>query len=203
LVAPAVDLSVVGLLLGIRHLALHDGPPGVLRSARRLLLFSSAVTLALNVAEPLIAGQYGKAAFDAVGPLLLIGWSEVGPGLLQAMQAVGASAPSVSNPPRAGVDVLVGGRPVGLAPAGVTAPERRRRAERQAQGQDLLLRARAEDALHWQQHRRPISAESLRKRLHIGAAVSRSLVAQLRTDTNSKIDHQAEPVVSGAQSVTA
>lgn len=27
LVAPAVDLSVLGLLLGIRHLALHGAPP--------------------------------------------------------------------------------------------------------------------------------------------------------------------------------
>ncbi|UKD51048.1 hypothetical protein L3Q65_24275 [Amycolatopsis sp. FU40] len=34
-------------------------------------------TLALNVAEPLVAGRLGKALFDAVGPLLLIGWSEV------------------------------------------------------------------------------------------------------------------------------
>lgn len=30
------------------------------------------VTLALNVAGPLVAGEYGKTAFDAVGPLLLI-----------------------------------------------------------------------------------------------------------------------------------
>jgi hypothetical protein len=25
----------------------------------------------LNVADPIVAGEYGKAAFDAVGPLLL------------------------------------------------------------------------------------------------------------------------------------
>lgn len=78
LVAPAVDLSVVGLLLATRHLALHGARPELLRPARRLLVFSSLVTLALNVTEPLIAQEYGKAAFDAVGPLLLIGWSEVG-----------------------------------------------------------------------------------------------------------------------------
>jgi hypothetical protein len=59
----------------------------MLRPARRLLIFASVVTLALNVAEPLVAGQPGKAAFDAVGPLLLIGWSEVGPGLLQAINS--------------------------------------------------------------------------------------------------------------------
>ncbi|WP_239339566.1 hypothetical protein [Frankia sp. CiP3] len=74
LVAPAVDLSVVGLLLGARHLTLYGGPTEVIRAARRLLIFASTVTLALNITEPLITGHYGKAAFDAVGPLLLIGF---------------------------------------------------------------------------------------------------------------------------------
>lgn len=87
LVAPAVDLSILGLLLGTRHLALTGGSAEVLRPARLLLIFASVVTLALNVADPLIAGEYGKAAFDAVGPLLLIGWAEVGPGFLQAIGA--------------------------------------------------------------------------------------------------------------------
>jgi hypothetical protein len=85
LVAPAVDLSILGLLLGIRQLALAGASSVDLRPARRLLIFASAVTLVLNVADPLVAGQYGKAAFDAVGPLLLIGWAEVGPDLLRAL----------------------------------------------------------------------------------------------------------------------
>ncbi|WP_425332233.1 hypothetical protein [Amycolatopsis alba] len=85
LVAPAVDLTVVALLVAIRRLSAHGTAPAVQRSARRLLVLASAVTLALNVAEPLIAGEIGKALFDAVGPLLLIGCSEVGPGLLQAL----------------------------------------------------------------------------------------------------------------------
>jgi hypothetical protein len=88
LVAPAVDLSVLGLLLATRYLALHGASRDQLRPARRLLVFSSGITLALNVAEPLIAGDYGKAAFDAVGPLLLMGWAEVGPGLLQAISGI-------------------------------------------------------------------------------------------------------------------
>src|SRR5690606_26182846 len=71
LVAPAVDLSILGLLLGTRHLALAGASVEVLRPARRLLIFASVVTLALNVADPVVAGEYGKAAFDAVGPLLL------------------------------------------------------------------------------------------------------------------------------------
>jgi hypothetical protein len=78
LVAPAVDLSILGLLLGSRHLALAGATPAHLRPARHLLIFASMVTLALNMADPVVAGQYGKAAFDAVGPLLLIGWADVG-----------------------------------------------------------------------------------------------------------------------------
>jgi hypothetical protein len=52
LVAPAVDLSILGLLLATRYLALAGAAPDVLRPARRLLIFASVVTLALNVAEP-------------------------------------------------------------------------------------------------------------------------------------------------------
>jgi hypothetical protein len=88
LVAPAVDLSIMGLLLGMRYLAPHGARPEQLRPARRLLVFSSLMTLALNVTDPLLVGQTGKAAFDAVGPLLLIGWAEVGPGLLQAISSI-------------------------------------------------------------------------------------------------------------------
>ncbi|MFJ4099872.1 hypothetical protein [Amycolatopsis japonica] len=68
LVAPAVDLTVVALLVAIRRLSVHGAAPEVLRSARRFLVVASVVTLALNVAEPLIAGEFGKALFDAVGP---------------------------------------------------------------------------------------------------------------------------------------
>jgi len=80
--------AVVGLtfLFGfgnVLNLAVRLGVP--LWPARRLLIFASVVTLALNVAEPLVTGQFRKAAFDPVGPLLLIGWSEVGPGLMQAI----------------------------------------------------------------------------------------------------------------------
>lgn len=87
LVAPAVDLTVLGLLVGTRHLAVSGASEEVLRSARRLLLAASVVTLLLNVADPVFAGQGGKAAFDSVGPLLLIGVCEAGPGLLRALSA--------------------------------------------------------------------------------------------------------------------
>ncbi len=85
LVGPSVDLSVIGLLVGIRHMQLRGVQPAELRPARILLAFSGLATLALNIAEPLAAGSPGRAAYDSIPPLLLIGWAEVGPGLLSRL----------------------------------------------------------------------------------------------------------------------
>ncbi|MDF2258433.1 SpdA protein [Streptantibioticus ferralitis] len=193
LVAPAVDLSVLGLLLGTRYMALHGASREQLRPARRLLVFSSVMTLALNVADPLITDQVGKAAFDAVGPLLLIGWAEVGPGLLQAIGGVHAVAPTLPPDPAVKQD------PANEAPSpaeesgpnanGSGSPPQQDREsldrKRVPEG-DLLESARREDAWHWEAYQRPISAETLRKRLHIGAARSRMLVAMMRADSRSR-----------------
>ncbi|GAA3792679.1 hypothetical protein ACFWQL_26725 [Amycolatopsis thermoflava] len=46
----------------------------------------------------------------------------------------------------------------------------------------LVERAIQEDAHHWALYRRPISAETLGKRLRIGAARSRLLVSALREE---------------------
>ena len=190
LVAPAVDLSVVGLLLGARHLTLHGGPADVIRAARRLLIFASTVTLALNITEPRTTGHYGKAAFDAVGPLLLIGWAEVGPGLLHAIQT---TAPPRSLYPAA--EAKDADQPqTSVTPPSIAQSQRKpadatsRQTERDARRQDLLHRARAEDVLHWQHHHRPISAETLRKRLNVGTGTARNLVTQLRRDTGAAVD---------------
>lgn len=195
--AQVAATSIIGLLLGIRHLTLHSGPAEVLHPARRLLIFASLVTLALNTAEPLITGRYGKAAFDAVGPLLLIGWAEVGPGLLHAMQTTPPRInPQTAQPPAGAaaenqppVPVSSDRRPrAGTRPT----PSRSDVATNDARRQDLLHRARAEDVLHWQHHQRPISADTLRKRLHVGAGTARSLVTQLRTNTHNALDSQSE-----------
>jgi hypothetical protein len=69
-VAPAVDLSILGLLLGTRHLALHSATAAELRPARQLLIFTSPTTLALNIADPIITGAYGKAAHDREVPTM-------------------------------------------------------------------------------------------------------------------------------------
>ncbi|WSJ73222.1 hypothetical protein OG439_27480 [Amycolatopsis sp. NBC_01307] len=165
LVAPAVDLSVVGLLLAIRSLSLRGVPAEVIRPARRLLLASSVVTLALNVAEPLIVGEVGKALFDAVGPLLLIGWAEVGPVLLQALASVSAT-----------------GRPDGVAQTADSDSTSAEQADGVNVDAELLERARYEDQRHRELYQRPVSAESLRKALGVGAERSRALVKLVRAE---------------------
>jgi hypothetical protein len=51
----------------------------------------------LNVAEPLARRDYGKAAFEVVGPILLVGWSEVGPALLREIHTASTSARGTSE----------------------------------------------------------------------------------------------------------
>ncbi|WP_369809373.1 hypothetical protein [Frankia sp. QA3] len=65
----------------------------------------------------------------------------------------------------------------------------------------MLHRARAEDVLHWQQHQRPISAETLRKRLRVDAGTARGLVTQLRSDIHAQIEDTARPVGGEPQQV--
>jgi hypothetical protein len=80
LVGPAVDLSVVGLLTGMRFLSLHGYTPADLDSLRRMLRFCGLLTLALNTAGSIADRQYGTALVDTVGPALLMGWNRSAPG---------------------------------------------------------------------------------------------------------------------------
>lgn len=205
LVAPAVDLSILGLLLGTRYLALHGATPDQLRPARRLLIFASLATLALNIADPLVTGAYGKAAFDAVDPLLLIGGAEVGPALLQAIN-------TISHQPKETIHPQVGST---CADTNVTATsavpttlaehsegpvaETADRLAASAPDGELVERARQEDARHWVTHQRPISAETLRKNLRISAARSRMLVSIVRAERSSG---QNVPMSAAGQSVS-
>lgn len=199
LVAPAVDLSILGLLLGTRHLALSGASVDLLRPARRLLIFASVVTLALNVADPVVAGEYGKAAFDAVGPLLLIGWAEVGPGFLQAIGETSSSK--------------VAHNAVGIDQTGAEAPEddtAQRQVEQQVPSAEecgrqtprkrppavLLEQARQEDAAHRAVHQKPISADTLRIRLGVGATQARRLVKIVRSEFRAQVESDPLPGVA-------
>jgi hypothetical protein len=205
LVAPAVDLSILGLLLGTRHLALSGAPVEVLHPARRLLFFASLVTLALNVADPLVAGEYGRAAFDSVGPLLLIGWAEVGPGLLQAISTTGSLTMSNDACRPTAQDGVVSDveegheRRVG---------EERRRTGRRSHSDSsgvLLERARQEDTAHRARTQKPISADTLRVQLGVGAAKARHLVGIVRAEfeAQSSTNLGERGAVSDAQGAAA
>jgi hypothetical protein len=90
LVGPAVDLSIVGLLTGIRFLSLHGYTDVQLSKLRHMLWFCGLLTMALNTSGALGHRMFGTALVDAVGPTLLIGWSDLltelggaGPALLR------------------------------------------------------------------------------------------------------------------------
>jgi hypothetical protein len=165
LIAPAVDLSILGLLLATRYLALHGASVEDLRPLRRFTLFVSAISLALNVAEPVLSGNYGKAAFDAVGPMLLIGWAEVGPQVLQALARIEVPI-ALDVEPR-----LTDSEPEPVV----------------GRADGDLFRARQADARHWAQHRRPISADALRRELEIGADRARALVEVVQSEVAAKV----------------
>ncbi|MEV6486148.1 DUF2637 domain-containing protein [Streptomyces sp. NPDC051576] len=59
-----------------------------------------------------------------------------------------------------------------------------READEGGGGDPLLEQARRVDERHWEVHQRPVSAESLRKELRIGAGRSRQLVAVVRGGRN-------------------
>lgn len=108
LIAPMVDLSVVGLLVALHHLAAHGTNPAHLRPATRLMHLCGLLTLALNTAQPLLTHHYARAALDTVAPALLLGWATVGPTLLHHLHTPAAEQ-----------------RPAPAAPATITAPPAR------------------------------------------------------------------------------
>lgn len=150
LVAPAVDLSVVALLASLQYLR-AQGVTGTLVGPRVLLGFSGLATLAMNTAHPILIGDYGQAAFYAVAPLLLIGWSEVGPNLLVSLHG------TVPRPS----PVVPDARPV-------VPPE-------------LVARARQLDAEYRQEHGRPITRDKLRAGLKVSNAVAGEVLRRVRT----------------------
>jgi hypothetical protein len=164
LIGPSVDLSVIGLLTGIRFLSLHGCTDERLAKLNRFLRFCGLLTLALNTAGALWHLQYGTAAVDAIGPVLLIGWSEIGPWLLREVNAVCAPAarePAAAEGPQA--RPAAAARPV-VIPAG------------------LLARTRELDAEHRVATGRPISRDNLRARLRIGRDRAGALIAAVRAE---------------------
>lgn len=149
--------SVDGLLLlataGLLKFAQKEG-----RRARYVVwtafLFGIVVSLAANIA----------AATTLTGkPVLVAGWPPVG--LLLSVELLVHRSPSTF----AGDDLAAEGDNVTVAKDG-------------RQEEPLLQRARQLDAKHREAHQRPVSAETLREELHVGAERSRRLVALVREE---------------------
>ncbi|MFD7911582.1 DUF2637 domain-containing protein [Streptomyces sp. NPDC059752] len=198
LIAPMVDLSVVGLLVALRYLSLRGVPADDLKGATRLMHVSGFFTLALNIAEPIIAGHYGRACVDAVAPLLLLGWGAVGPALLRHFHTVSTPAPVMAPaavvvpesaqetapalpdpepvpapeaaPIPAATPVTPG--PVTPAPASVAAPAAKVPAA-------LLDAAREIADAHTATHGQPITAAQLKARLGVGLPLATAAHAAL------------------------
>ncbi|AWN28432.1 DUF2637 domain-containing protein [Streptomyces sp. NEAU-S7GS2] len=182
LIAPMVDLSVVGLLVALRYLSLRGIPAEQMRSASRLMHLSGLLTLALNIAEPLIAHHWGRACVDAVAPLLLLGWGAVGPQLLRHFHTVTQPAPapaSTDTTQAPASEPAPAAEPRDLAPdpapertpipAPVVAPARAVEAPAASTPvpAPLLEEARKIAASHQAEHSEPITAAQLKARLGV------------------------------------
>ncbi|MFI0735001.1 DUF2637 domain-containing protein [Streptomyces sp. NPDC021225] len=183
LIAPMVDLSVVGLLVALRYLSLRGIAAEQIKGATRLMHLSGLLTLALNVAEPLVAKHYGRAAVDAVAPLLLLGWGAVGPQLLRHFHAVihTAPAPEAAAPDPAPAETAPAPiaepapasapapapAPESVTPPAVTVPV------------PLLNAARTIADTYRAEHGAPITPAQLRTRLGVALPLATAAHAQL------------------------
>jgi hypothetical protein len=89
LIGPAVDLTAAGLLVVVPWFVLAGVDTHRLKGATKLMALAGTLTLALNSAPAAITGwtrsdpkAWGRAAVEAIVPLLLIAWSHVGPTLV-------------------------------------------------------------------------------------------------------------------------
>ncbi|MES4902423.1 MULTISPECIES: DUF2637 domain-containing protein [unclassified Streptomyces] len=191
LIAPMVDLSVVGLLVALRYLSLRGIPADQIKGATRLMHLSRLLTLALNVAEPLVAEHYGRAAVDAVAPLLLLGWGAVGPQLLRHFHAVAHTAPAsaVSPDPAPAETAPAPVAEPAPAPAPVSAPTPEPAAASAQQTPvappavtvpvPLLNAARTIADTYQADHGAPITPAQLRTRLGVALPLATAAHAQL------------------------
>ncbi|WFB08348.1 DUF2637 domain-containing protein [Streptomyces sp. LX-29] len=190
LIAPMVDLSVVGLLVALRYLSLRGVPAQHMKSATRLMHLSGLLTLALNIAEPLATEHYGRAAVDAVAPLLLLGWGAVGPQLLRHFHTVAqaaATAPEQPAPGPADAPAPATAPPTPAAPeptaapapVPTTAPAPSPDLPAVVVPQPLMAAARAIANTHQAEHGEPITLAQLRARLGVALPLATAAHAQL------------------------
>ncbi|KDQ68991.1 DUF2637 domain-containing protein [Streptomyces sp. NTK 937] len=203
LIAPMVDLSVVGLLVALRFLALRGLSKAELRAGTRLLHVCGLLTLALNTAEPLLTGRYGRACLDTVAPLLLLGWGHVGPAFLAqfhtlthptphleaaatlATEPVPDEAPTPESAPQPPVPALAAPAkepqpaPAPAAALPATVAKTARPASGPALPPALLDAARRIADTHRAEREAPITAAQLGTRIGVALPVATAALAQL------------------------
>ena len=170
LVAPMVDLSVVGLLVALRYLSLHGVPTQELRAGTRLMHLCGVLTLGLNIADPLTLGLWGRAAVDSVAPLLLLGWGHVGPQFLRQFHALTTPAPADTPAPEP--ELLAVAMPVTATKTPVTA-------NRPPVPEALLAVARHIADKHREDQGEPITAGQLKTRLGVTLPLATAALEQL------------------------
>lgn len=195
LIGPSVDLSVIGLLVGVRYLASVGYTGEELAKPRRLLTLCGLLTLALNTADALTHRQYGTAAVNAIGPILLICWSDVGPWLMAELAT--ATHRNDEPQPCAGTESNPLPEPVTADAAEAQADPADPDGSAAAKQVDLAVdlpdepdpeRAKVDlwvlalhlDAEHRADTGRPISRDALRNALHIGRDRASDLKHRLR-----------------------
>lgn len=211
LIGPSVDLSVLGLLIGLRYLALRGCSDEELRKPRCLMLFSGLLTLALNVAQSVAAHRYGTALVDAVGPSLLIGWGETGPWLLRKIYATRPN-PSYDSANEQRDERLASAAVVREDGARHIASDRRAAPTIEIDGaspadnehqprswtapEELLAMARTLNAEHMMKTGRPISRDNLRAELCIGRDRATSIVKTLRAEQSRRAVAEVQRAVA-------
>jgi len=189
LVAPAVDLSVIALLATVQFLRAH-GLGGRLTGPRLLLVTCGLITFALNTARPIIAGEVGRACFDAIAPLLLIGWSEVGPRLLALLHSAVPDGPiygstfkpsTIETTPYEPLTRMTTDAKTAVAePSGIVQDDSGTVPDGPNLAPELVARAREADTEHQKRHGRRITRDALRTRLRVSNAVAGELLRELR-----------------------
>jgi hypothetical protein len=176
LVSPAVDLSVTGLLLGINALVQRRPASGFptrvrLWKLRLMLCCCGLLTLALNTAGPATHHRLGAALVSAVLPVLLLGWSEVGPSLLHQLYAVPHAAPAAELA-RHVADLAEQKEEADPGPTSAVLP---------VVPAGLLALARSLDIEHRQANQgRPISRDALKSKLSCSTDRASALIKILR-----------------------
>ncbi|MDF4251419.1 DUF2637 domain-containing protein [Streptomyces sp. WMMB303] len=169
LIAPMVDLSVTGLLAALWYLSLRGVPAQQLKGATRLMHLSGLLTLALNIAEPIAAGHYGRAAVDTVAPVLLLGWGAVGPQLLRHLHAATRPAPAPEPAEKPAPAPTPAVAPQTAPPKETASPV----------PEPLMDAARSIAATYLAEHGRPITAPQLRTRLGVALPLATAAHARL------------------------